>query len=123
MFFDADVAAGVRKLPDDLLPVAPASVLASPATRVVVLTGGPQAPQNRELIPVALRLVWDADTVVGVGDRLGERTQETRRGEAAQTSAWCRRASSRSAASAASAFPGRQSTDAPALARALRETR
>jgi len=39
----------------------------------VVLTGDPQAPQYRELIPVALRLVWDAATVVDVGDRLGER--------------------------------------------------
>jgi len=44
---------------------------------VVVLTGAPQVPEDRELIPVAPKLIWDAGGVIDVGNRLGERAQGT----------------------------------------------
>jgi len=69
---DSDVAADVRELLDDLLPVDPASDGDRPQRR----GGGYRQPAGARgpgLIPVALRLIWDVDGVIEVGNRLGER--------------------------------------------------
>jgi CBS domain-containing protein len=50
---DQEVAERVRELLDNLLPVDPASITATVRDGVVILTGQPEAPKDRELIPVA----------------------------------------------------------------------
>jgi CBS domain-containing protein len=69
---DEEIAEHVRELIDDLLPTDPGSVTATVRDGVVILTGHPEAPEDRELIPVAIRLIWDVDGVIDVLNRLGE---------------------------------------------------
>jgi CBS domain-containing protein len=69
---DHVVAERVRELLDDLLPVDPASVTATVRDGVVIVTGSPEASEDRALIPVAIRLIWDVDGVIDVSNRLGE---------------------------------------------------
>jgi osmotically-inducible protein OsmY len=57
---------------DDVLPVDPGSVTATVRNGIVILTGDLEAPEDRELIPVAIRLTWDVDGVIDVSNRLGE---------------------------------------------------
>jgi CBS domain-containing protein len=71
---DGEVAERVRELLDDVLPVDPGSVTATVRDGVVILTGNPEAPEDRELIPAAIRLIWDVDGVIDVSNRLGEQT-------------------------------------------------
>ena len=69
---DDEIAEHVRELLDDLLPADPGSVTATVRDGVVILTGHPGAPEDRELIPAAIRLIWDVDGVIDVPNRLGE---------------------------------------------------
>lgn len=69
---DDEIAEHVRELLDDLLPADPGSVTATVRDGVVILTGHPEAPQDRELIAVMIRLIWDVDGVIDVLNRLGE---------------------------------------------------
>jgi CBS domain-containing protein len=69
---DDEIAERVRELLDDLLPADPDSITATVRDGVVILTGHPEAPQDRELIAVAIRLIWDVDGVIDVLNRLGE---------------------------------------------------
>ena len=69
---DDEIAEHVRELLDDLLPADPGSVTATVRDGVVILTGHPGAPQDRELIAVTIRLIWDVDGVIDVLNRLGE---------------------------------------------------
>jgi CBS domain-containing protein len=69
---DGEIAEQVRELLDDLLPADPGSVTATVRDGVVILTGCPEAPEDRELIPAAIRLIWDVDGVIDVSNRLGE---------------------------------------------------
>jgi len=73
---DDEVAVRIRELLDDLLPVEPGSVTATVRDGVVILTGHPEAPEDRELIPMVIRLIWDVDGVIDVSNRLGERAAE-----------------------------------------------
>ena len=68
---DIEAADDVRELLDDLPPSDPASVTATVRNGVVVLTGSPEAPEDRQLIPVAIRLIWDVDGIIDVDNRLG----------------------------------------------------
>ena len=69
---DDEIAERVRELLDDVLPADPGSVTATVRDGVVILTGHLEAPEDRELIPVAIRLIWDVDGVIDVLNRLGE---------------------------------------------------
>jgi CBS domain-containing protein len=69
---DAEVAEHVRALLDDVLPEDPGTVTATVRDGVVILTGHPEAPEDRELMPAAIRLIWDVDGVIDVVNRLGE---------------------------------------------------
>jgi CBS domain-containing protein len=70
---DGEIAERVRTLLDDLLLADPGSVTATVRGGVVILTGHPESPQDRELIPAAIRLIWDVDGVIDVINRLDER--------------------------------------------------
>jgi CBS-domain-containing membrane protein len=67
---DGQIAAEVRELLAEILFADPASVKARVHDGVVVLTGQPDAAQRHDLIPVAIRLIWDIDGVVDVIDKL-----------------------------------------------------
>ena len=69
---DDEIAEHVRELLDDLLPADPGSVTATVRDGVVILTGRPEAPEDRELIAVTIRLICDVDGVIDVLNRLGE---------------------------------------------------
>ena len=38
----------------------------------VILTGTTSGPEEEELVPIAIRLIWDVDGVVDVSDRLNQ---------------------------------------------------
>ena len=69
---DDEVAERVRELLDSVLPADPGSVTATVRDGVVILTGNPEAPEDQELIPMAIKLIWDVDGVIDVSNRLGE---------------------------------------------------
>jgi CBS domain-containing protein len=71
---DEEITADIRKLLDEVLSAPPGDADVSVRDGIVTLTGtlnpgtGPQA----DLIPLAVRLMWNVDGVVDVVDRLGE---------------------------------------------------
>jgi CBS-domain-containing membrane protein len=67
---DAQIAAEVRELLAEILFADPASVSVTVHEGVVVLTGQPAAAERHDLIPVAIRLIWDIDGVVDVVEKL-----------------------------------------------------
>ncbi|MGC1284846.1 MAG: CBS domain-containing protein [Streptosporangiaceae bacterium] len=67
---DAQIAAEVRELLAEILFANPASVSAKVHEGVVVLTGQPTGAEQHDLIPVAVRLIWDIDGVVDVVEKL-----------------------------------------------------
>jgi CBS domain-containing protein len=73
---DQEIADRVRELLDDLLPADPVSVTATVRDGVVILTGNPEAPEDREFVSAAIRLIWDVDGVIDVVNRLGEQAGE-----------------------------------------------
>ncbi|MGD0706623.1 MAG: CBS domain-containing protein [Trebonia sp.] len=71
---DADIAADIRRVLDDVVLARPGEANVAVHNGIVTLTGtlDPKAGVHGDLIPVALRLMWDVDGVVDVVDRLGE---------------------------------------------------
>jgi CBS-domain-containing membrane protein len=71
---DAEIAHDARQVLDEL-PLADAkAVIAEVKHGVVTLTGTlrPEADHEQDLMPLALRLIWDIDGVVDVVNRLGQ---------------------------------------------------
>jgi CBS domain-containing protein len=71
---DADIAADIRRVLDDIVLAGPGEADVAVRNGIVTLTGTlePKAGAHGDLIPVALRLMWNVDGVVDVVDRLGE---------------------------------------------------
>jgi CBS domain-containing protein len=71
---DADVAHDVRQVLDELPLADPKDVIMAVRHGVVTLAGTirPESEDRHDLLPVALRLIWDIDGVVDVVNRLGE---------------------------------------------------
>jgi len=77
---DEDIAADVRTLIDEVLLAEPGDADVSVRDGIVTLTGtlDPKAGPHGDLIPVAIKLMWDVDGVVDVIDRLGaQQPQDT----------------------------------------------
>lgn len=72
---DADIAADIRRILGDIVLARPGEADVAVHTGIVTLTGtlDPKAGMHGDLIPVALRLMWDVDGVVDIVDRLGDR--------------------------------------------------
>jgi CBS-domain-containing membrane protein len=68
---DEQIAGEVRELLTEILFADPAALSVGVHNGVVVLTGQPTAADVHELVPVAVRLIWDIDGVVDVVEKLG----------------------------------------------------
>jgi len=70
---DEDIAADIRTVLDEVLAEGPDEAHVSVRNGIVTLTGtlDPNAGPHGDLIPVAMRLMWDIDGVVNIIDRLG----------------------------------------------------
>ena len=73
---DADIAHDIRQVLDELPLADPKEIIAEVKHGVVTLTGSirPESGHEPDLMPLALRLIWDIDGVVDVVNRLGEPT-------------------------------------------------
>jgi CBS domain-containing protein len=71
---DADIAHDVRQVLDEIPVADPKDVIVTVHHGVVSLTGTmrPEPGDGDDLIPLALRLIWDVDGVVDVVNKLGE---------------------------------------------------
>ena len=71
---DAEIAHDARQVLDELPLADPKEAIAEVRHGVVTLTGSmrPEADHEQDLMPLALRLIWDIDGVVDVVNRLGE---------------------------------------------------
>ena len=67
---DQQIAHEVRELLTEILLTDPAAITVSVHSGVVTLSGQPAATEQHDLIPVALRLIWDIDGVVDVVDKV-----------------------------------------------------
>jgi CBS domain-containing protein len=67
---DAQIAQEIRELLTEVLFADPASVTVTVHGGIVTLTGQAGPDDQRDLIPVAKRLIWDIDGVVDVVDKL-----------------------------------------------------
>jgi CBS domain-containing protein len=67
---DAQIAQQVRELLAEILLTDPASLTVAVHGGVVTLAGQPGPDDQRDLIPVAVRLIWDIDGVLDVVDQL-----------------------------------------------------
>jgi CBS domain-containing protein len=81
---DQDITADIRKLLDEILPAAPGDADVSVRDGVVTLTGtlDPDAAAHADLIPLAIRLMWNVDGVVDVIDHTGPAPADQRHDEA-----------------------------------------
>lgn len=71
---DEDIAADIRRVLHEILLAGPGEATVSVHDGVVTLTGrlDPHAGAHGDLIPVAVRVMWDVDGVVDIIDRLGQ---------------------------------------------------
>ena len=71
---DAEIAHDARQVLDEVPLADPKEVIAEVRHGVVTLTGSmrPEIGHEKDLMPLALRLIWDIDGVVDVVNRLGE---------------------------------------------------
>jgi CBS domain/BON domain len=68
---DAQIASAVRELLTEVLPTDPSGVSVSVHEGVVILTVPPGAAGQPDLLPVAVRLIWDIDGVIDVIEMVG----------------------------------------------------
>jgi CBS domain-containing protein len=71
---DADIAADIRRVLDDILLARPGEADVAVHNGIVTIIGtlDPKTGAHGDLIPVAVRLMWNVDGVVDVVDRLGQ---------------------------------------------------
>ena len=80
---DADIVHDIRQVLDEIPVTDPEDVIVAVRHGVVTLTGTmrPEPGDRHDLVPLALRLIWDIDGVVDVVNKLGE----TKEGKQAST--------------------------------------
>jgi CBS domain-containing protein len=71
---DADIVHDIRQVLDEIPVTNPEGIVVAVRHGVVTLTGTmrPEPGDSHDLIPLALRLIWDIDGVVDVVNKLGE---------------------------------------------------
>lgn len=68
---DEEIAGEVRDMLSQVLLTDPAAITVRVRNGIVTLTGQPGTSDERDLIPVVLRLAWDIDGVVDVANKIG----------------------------------------------------
>jgi CBS domain-containing protein len=68
---DAEIARQVGEILSGLLPGDPTGIQVNVHHGVVTLTGEPELTAEEDLVPIAVRLAWNADGVVDVVDKTG----------------------------------------------------
>jgi CBS domain-containing protein len=83
---DEDIAADVRQVLNEILLAEPGEADVAVRDGIVTLTGAldPATGAHGDLIPVAIRLMWDVDGVVDIIDRLGQPVTQTQPAPPAQ---------------------------------------
>jgi CBS domain-containing protein len=76
---DADIIHDVRQVLDEIPITDPKDVIVQVRHGVVILAGAirEEPGDGHDLLPIALRMIWDIDGVVDVVNRLGEATPTT----------------------------------------------
>jgi len=69
---DEEIASDATELLDDVLHADAARIRVVVRDGRVILTGTASEPGEEDLIPIAIRLLWDVDGVVDVSDRLNQ---------------------------------------------------
>jgi CBS domain-containing protein len=71
---DEEIARDIRKVLDEIMSAAPGEADVSVRNGIVTLSGtlDPRSGPHGDLIPLAIRLMWDVDGVVAITDLLGE---------------------------------------------------
>ena len=71
---DEEIARDIRKVLDEIVSARPGEADVSVRNGIVTLTGtlDPKTGPHGDLIPLAIRLMWDVDGVVTINDRIGE---------------------------------------------------
>ena len=71
---DADITVDVRQVIDEIPFTDPAGIIVIVRHGVVTLTGtaDAEAAGKQDLIPLAIRMIWDVDGVVDVVNRISE---------------------------------------------------
>ena len=71
---DEEIARDIRKVLDEIVSAAPGEAEVSVRNGIVTLSGtlDPRSGPHGDLIPLAIRLMWDVDGVVAITDLLGE---------------------------------------------------
>ena len=67
----SDIARETREILTEVLPRGPTGIEVAVRNGVVTLTGQPELASDQDLVSVAMRLIWDADGVVDVVNKLG----------------------------------------------------
>jgi len=75
---DEQIAGEVRELLGEILFADPASIGVSVRDGVVSLLGQPGSQDHHDLIPVAVRLIWDIDGVIDVVDQISSDAAATK---------------------------------------------
>jgi CBS domain-containing protein len=68
---DEEIAREVRELLSQILLIDPAPITVRVHNGIVTLAGHPDTPDERELVPIAMKLTWDIDGVVDVVNKIG----------------------------------------------------
>jgi CBS domain-containing protein len=74
---DAEIAAQVSELLDEILPAVPGEITVTVRNGVVVMTGQAGPVDQPDLIPIAERLAWDIEGVVDVVNKIQPSTRQT----------------------------------------------
>lgn len=79
---DEDIAADTRAVLEEIMAAGPDEAHVGVKNGIVTLTGplDPKTGPHGDLIPLAMRLLWDIDGVVDIVDRLGEEGAEPQAG-------------------------------------------
>jgi len=74
---DAEIAAQVSELLDEILPAVPGEIKVTVRNGVVVMTGQAGPVDQPDLIPIAERLAWDIEGVVDVVNKIEPSMRQT----------------------------------------------
>jgi CBS domain-containing protein len=74
---DAEIAAQVSELLDEILPAVPGEIKVTVRNGVVAMTGQAGPVDQPDLIPIAERLAWDIEGVVDVVNKMRPSTRQT----------------------------------------------